>query len=324
MVLQIVFHTEFSLLPRGLEHFAESNSFPQNQPSIFHPILNVKILLKFILLLFVLLFQQSHLFPTGENVDVRWFCMMSRWQCAVVLFFLLLSFFFFIFSHFSISLIFCIFFIFLSFSHFLICQCFNFPMFSVRLFFLILDSTTQRKSSTSWKEIGKETPPKGDQATPPNRREEKSATTKGWKGKQHVAKAEGENSNTTRKKRTPSSTTHQKRGRERCLTQRRRTKATPPNKWRKTATPSIKGKNQAAPQQTVFKIWCFFLSFFVFFIFPFFFVFCVFSDLLMFLIIFDFLSIFFWRGFVFFEIFQIRCWFFSHFFYYFFNFDVFF
>ena len=47
MVLQIVFHTEFSHLPGSLGHFADSNSIPWNQTTIFHPILIEAILLTY-------------------------------------------------------------------------------------------------------------------------------------------------------------------------------------------------------------------------------------------------------------------------------------
>ena len=39
MILHIVFRTEFSLLPRSLGHFADSNTIPKNQPTMFHRIL---------------------------------------------------------------------------------------------------------------------------------------------------------------------------------------------------------------------------------------------------------------------------------------------
>ena len=58
MVLQLVFHKEFSLLPSGLGHFAGSNSIPQNQTTTFHPVLTVAILLKFLFSHFVRPFQQ--------------------------------------------------------------------------------------------------------------------------------------------------------------------------------------------------------------------------------------------------------------------------
>ena len=37
MILQIVFLMEFSNLPKDLEHFADSNDTPWNQPTIFQP-----------------------------------------------------------------------------------------------------------------------------------------------------------------------------------------------------------------------------------------------------------------------------------------------
>ena len=58
--------TEFSRLPGGLGHFADSNSIPQNQPTIFHSILIVTVLLKLLLLLFVPRFQQYHLSRIDE------------------------------------------------------------------------------------------------------------------------------------------------------------------------------------------------------------------------------------------------------------------
>ena len=61
MVLQTVFNTVFSQRPRGLGHVADGNSIPWNQPTIFHPILIVATLLKFLLSLFVRLFPRCHL-----------------------------------------------------------------------------------------------------------------------------------------------------------------------------------------------------------------------------------------------------------------------
>ena len=58
MVLQIVPHTVFSHLPRGLGHFADSNSIAQNQRTIFHPSQIATILQMFLPSLFVQLFQQ--------------------------------------------------------------------------------------------------------------------------------------------------------------------------------------------------------------------------------------------------------------------------
>ena len=60
MILQVVFHTEFSLLPGGLGHFADSDGIPQHQTTIFHPILLMAILLKY------LLFQRCHLSRIDE------------------------------------------------------------------------------------------------------------------------------------------------------------------------------------------------------------------------------------------------------------------
>ena len=53
-------------MPRGLGHFADSNSIPKDQPTISHPILIVAVLLKNILPLFVQLFQQCHLSRIDE------------------------------------------------------------------------------------------------------------------------------------------------------------------------------------------------------------------------------------------------------------------
>ena len=66
MVLQIVFLTEFSHLPGGLGHFADSSSTPQNQTTIFHPILIVAILLMYLLLLFERLSLRYHLSRIDE------------------------------------------------------------------------------------------------------------------------------------------------------------------------------------------------------------------------------------------------------------------
>ena len=65
-VFQSVFHTEFSRLPGGLRHFADSNSIPLNQPTICHPILILATLLKYLLSLVVRLFQQCHLSRVDE------------------------------------------------------------------------------------------------------------------------------------------------------------------------------------------------------------------------------------------------------------------
>ena len=48
MVLQIVFHAEFSHLPERLGHFADYNSIPQNRTTTFDPVLTVAILLKYL------------------------------------------------------------------------------------------------------------------------------------------------------------------------------------------------------------------------------------------------------------------------------------
>ena len=66
MVLQIVFRKEFSSLPGGLGHFADSNSIPQNLTTTFYPVLIVAILLKGLLSLVEPLFQRCHLSVTDE------------------------------------------------------------------------------------------------------------------------------------------------------------------------------------------------------------------------------------------------------------------
>ena len=60
MVLRIVFHKVFSHLPRGLEHFADGNSIPYNQSTIFHPDQIATVLQKS-LPKFCALSQQCHL-----------------------------------------------------------------------------------------------------------------------------------------------------------------------------------------------------------------------------------------------------------------------
>ena len=60
MVLRIAIRKEFSRLPGGLEHFADGNSIPQNQPTIFHPSLIATVQQTFLLLFCVPLFQPYH------------------------------------------------------------------------------------------------------------------------------------------------------------------------------------------------------------------------------------------------------------------------
>ena len=60
MVVQIAVRKVVSHLPGGLGHFADSNSIPQNQPTIFHEILIAAILLKILLSFVARLFQQCH------------------------------------------------------------------------------------------------------------------------------------------------------------------------------------------------------------------------------------------------------------------------
>ena len=58
MILQVFVHTEFSRLPGGLRHFADSNSIPWNLTTIFQPIQIAIIRLMFLLLLVVQLVLQ--------------------------------------------------------------------------------------------------------------------------------------------------------------------------------------------------------------------------------------------------------------------------
>ena len=60
MVVLVDVREVFSHLIGSLGYFADSNSIPWNQPTTFHPILLVAILLKYILSLVVRLFQQCH------------------------------------------------------------------------------------------------------------------------------------------------------------------------------------------------------------------------------------------------------------------------
>ena len=71
MVRRTVFRVEFSHLPGGLGHFADSNSIPWNQPTIFHPDLIATILQTYLLSLCVLLSQQSHFVSDLCGVDVQ-------------------------------------------------------------------------------------------------------------------------------------------------------------------------------------------------------------------------------------------------------------
>ena len=66
MIHQIFVHTEFSLLPRGLGHFAERNGIPKSLTTTFHPVLIVAIPLMSLLSLFVRLFQRCHLSRIDE------------------------------------------------------------------------------------------------------------------------------------------------------------------------------------------------------------------------------------------------------------------
>ena len=60
MALQIAVHEVFSHLPEEvLDIFADNNSVPQNQPTMFHPSL-IATILQTSLLFFVPLFQQHH------------------------------------------------------------------------------------------------------------------------------------------------------------------------------------------------------------------------------------------------------------------------
>ena len=66
MIVQIAVRKVVSHLPGGLGHFADSNSIPQNQPTIFHEILIAAILLKIRLSFVARLFQQCHSFRIDE------------------------------------------------------------------------------------------------------------------------------------------------------------------------------------------------------------------------------------------------------------------
>ena len=60
MVLRIGFRREFSHLPGGLQHFADSNSIPLNQPTTFHPSPIATVQQTSLILLCVPLSQQYH------------------------------------------------------------------------------------------------------------------------------------------------------------------------------------------------------------------------------------------------------------------------
>ena len=60
VVLRLVFHTVFSHLPGGLEHFTDSKSISWNPPSIFQPDLIATVLQMSLPLLCVPLCLQSH------------------------------------------------------------------------------------------------------------------------------------------------------------------------------------------------------------------------------------------------------------------------
>ena len=68
MVLQIAFREEFSHLPGGLGHCADSNSIPKKHPTIFHPSLIATRHRTFLLTLFVRLFPQC-LLPRIDEVS---------------------------------------------------------------------------------------------------------------------------------------------------------------------------------------------------------------------------------------------------------------
>ena len=62
MVLRVAFHEEFSHLPGGLGHFADSNSIPQNQSArtILHASPIAPVQQSFLLKPFVWIFPQYH------------------------------------------------------------------------------------------------------------------------------------------------------------------------------------------------------------------------------------------------------------------------
>ena len=71
MILQIVFHTEFSHQPGSLGRLADRNSIPWSQTTTFHPILIEATLLKYLLLLFEQLFQRYKLSRFDEVMDLH-------------------------------------------------------------------------------------------------------------------------------------------------------------------------------------------------------------------------------------------------------------
>ena len=71
MALRIVFHREFPVRQEVHGRSADSNSIPWNEPTTCHPILTVAVQLRFLLSLFVLLFQQCH----SSRINEVWtFC----------------------------------------------------------------------------------------------------------------------------------------------------------------------------------------------------------------------------------------------------------
>ena len=66
MILQIFFHKEFSRLPTGLGHSADSNGVPQNLTTTSHPVQIATVLLMFLLLQVVQLLLQFYLFLIDE------------------------------------------------------------------------------------------------------------------------------------------------------------------------------------------------------------------------------------------------------------------
>ena len=93
MVPRIAFHKEFPHLPRGLGHFADNNSTPENQPTTFHPSLIATIQRMLLLLLFVPLFQQCHssridqVLKFGDSmINLHKICQISTYRLCKLLF----------------------------------------------------------------------------------------------------------------------------------------------------------------------------------------------------------------------------------------------
>ena len=85
MILQIAFNKEFSRLPGGIRHFADSKSIPWSQPTFFHLIQIAIILLMFLLSHVVQLVLQSHLFLIDEALKFDDSMTILHWICQILM-----------------------------------------------------------------------------------------------------------------------------------------------------------------------------------------------------------------------------------------------